>query len=103
MDRQDGTTKPDNEKSNEELQREVLLAQKRKLEEEAEAKRKREARKVPAIIAVVVIAVIGYAIYNHVQDQREYEENVERIKDALLSDSMPESEMFLETLPLIGE
>lgn len=95
--------KPDSEKSTEELQREVLMAQKRKLEEEAETKRKREARKVPAIIAAIVIVIAAFAIYEHWQDQKEYEENVERIKDALLSDSMPESEMFLETLPLIGE
>lgn len=95
--------KPDSEKSTEELQREVLLEQKRKLEEDKARREKIESMKWPAIIAIVVIAVIGYAIYNHVQDQREYEENVERIKDALLSDSMPESEMFLETLPLIGE
>ena len=96
--------RPDEEKSNEEMQREILLAQKRMLDEQ-ERKKANKWKPTPANIALIVflaIAVIwiGACVFDAVDDNRRREENVERIKESLLSESLG-SDRFIRAIPLI--
>lgn len=100
MEANDNNEKPDSEKTNEELQREILLAQKKRLQEEEERKRRREARKVPIIVAVIVVLFICYAAYGNWKNEKEMEDSVNRIEQGLINDYRNEN--GISTIPMIN-